>query len=133
MQQNSFDRYSKVITAILTVLLAGQLFHAHHQYSDIAYLNSQLSIAQGEIEVLGNKLSTTETKLSESNSKLAAANIENDRLKSAAALAAITSSLGSSTGSSTYGATGRCNDGSETFAVNHRGACSWHGGVAQWY
>lgn len=30
-------------------------------------------------------------------------------------------------------ATGKCRDGSETHAVNHRGACSHHGGVAAWY
>lgn len=30
-------------------------------------------------------------------------------------------------------ATGRCNDGTETYAVNHQGACSHHGGIAQWY
>lgn len=133
MQKYGFDRYSKVITAILAVLLVGQLQHARHQHSDIVSLNMQLSIAQGEIEVLGNQLSTSKTKLAESNSKLATANIEIDQLKSAAAFAEITSSLGSLTGSSSFEATGRCNDGSETFAVNHRGACSWHGGVAYWY
>ncbi len=30
------------------------------------------------------------------------------------------------------GATGICNDGTYTFAQNHRGACSYHQGVAQW-
>lgn len=35
--------------------------------------------------------------------------------------------------SGSIGATGRCNDGTETFAQNHQGACSWHGGVAFWY
>ncbi|WP_066809780.1 DUF3761 domain-containing protein [Sphingomonas asaccharolytica] len=30
-------------------------------------------------------------------------------------------------------ATGKCKDGTETHAVNHRGACSRHGGVAAWY
>jgi hypothetical protein len=31
------------------------------------------------------------------------------------------------------GATGRCNDGTYTYATNHQGACSHHGGVAEWY
>jgi endonuclease YncB( thermonuclease family) len=30
------------------------------------------------------------------------------------------------------GATGRCNDGTWTFALHHQGACSHHGGVAYW-
>lgn len=30
-------------------------------------------------------------------------------------------------------ATARCKDGSLSFAKTHRGACSHHGGVAQWY
>ena len=30
-------------------------------------------------------------------------------------------------------ATGKCKDGTETRAVNHRGACSSHGGVSSWY
>ncbi len=29
-------------------------------------------------------------------------------------------------------ATGKCRDGSYTFALNHRGACSHHGGVFKW-
>lgn len=32
----------------------------------------------------------------------------------------------------TNGATGVCNDGTYTHAVNHRGACSHHGGVSYW-
>jgi len=31
------------------------------------------------------------------------------------------------------GATGRCADGSYTFSQNHRGACSHHGGVSEWF
>lgn len=31
------------------------------------------------------------------------------------------------------GATALCNDGTYSYAANHRGACSHHGGVAQWY
>jgi hypothetical protein len=31
------------------------------------------------------------------------------------------------------GATARCRDGSYSFSQNHRGTCSHHGGVAQWY
>jgi hypothetical protein len=31
------------------------------------------------------------------------------------------------------GATALCNDGSLSFAAHHQGACSHHGGVAQWY
>jgi hypothetical protein len=30
-------------------------------------------------------------------------------------------------------ATAKCRDGSFSFAANHRGACSHHGGVAEWY
>lgn len=30
-------------------------------------------------------------------------------------------------------ATALCNDGTYSYAVNHRGACSHHGGVAHWY
>jgi len=49
---------------------------------------------------------------------------------------------GVTTGSATGGtstitqaghATGKCNDGTETYATNHQGACSHHQGVAQWY
>ena len=31
------------------------------------------------------------------------------------------------------GTTGQCKDGTYTSAVNHQGACSHHGGVAQWF
>jgi Tfp pilus assembly protein FimT len=31
------------------------------------------------------------------------------------------------------GATGKCNDGTYTYSVTHRGACSKHGGVSKWY
>lgn len=31
------------------------------------------------------------------------------------------------------GATGRCNDGTYTYATHHQGACSHHGGVAEWF
>ncbi len=31
------------------------------------------------------------------------------------------------------GATALCNDGTYSYAANHQGACSHHGGVAQWY
>jgi hypothetical protein len=31
------------------------------------------------------------------------------------------------------GATARCNDGTYSYAANHQGACSRHGGVAQFY
>ena len=31
------------------------------------------------------------------------------------------------------GATGRCNDGTYTYATHHSGACSHHGGVAEWF
>lgn len=31
------------------------------------------------------------------------------------------------------GATGKCKDGTYTYATNHQGACSKHGGVAKWY
>ncbi|HEY0258969.1 MAG TPA: DUF3761 domain-containing protein [Lacisediminihabitans sp.] len=31
------------------------------------------------------------------------------------------------------GATALCNDGSLSFAAHHQGACSHHGGVAEWY
>lgn len=36
------------------------------------------------------------------------------------------------TSSTPVGATGICNDNTYTYAQNHRGACSHHGGVAQW-
>jgi hypothetical protein len=31
------------------------------------------------------------------------------------------------------GATARCRDGEYSFSQHHRGTCSGHGGVAQWY
>jgi hypothetical protein len=31
------------------------------------------------------------------------------------------------------GATGRCRDGTYTYAAHHQGACSHHGGVAEWF
>jgi hypothetical protein len=39
----------------------------------------------------------------------------------------------SATGARPTGATGRCNDGTYTFAQHKRGACSKHEGVAEWY
>ena len=30
------------------------------------------------------------------------------------------------------GATAKCRDGTYSFSENHRGTCSWHGGVAVW-
>ena len=32
-----------------------------------------------------------------------------------------------------FHATARCADGSYSWSAHHRGACSWHGGVVQWY
>jgi hypothetical protein len=32
-----------------------------------------------------------------------------------------------------YGPTALCNDGTYSYSQNHRGTCSWHGGVAVWY
>jgi hypothetical protein len=29
--------------------------------------------------------------------------------------------------------TAKCGDGTLSYAANHQGACSWHGGVAVWY
>jgi len=29
--------------------------------------------------------------------------------------------------------TARCLDGTYSYSANHRGTCSWHGGVAEWY
>ena len=37
------------------------------------------------------------------------------------------------TSSKPVGATGKCNDGTYSFAASHRGMCSGHGGVAQFY
>ena len=31
------------------------------------------------------------------------------------------------------GATALCNDGTYSYSANHRGTCSHHGGVAEWY
>ncbi len=31
------------------------------------------------------------------------------------------------------GATARCRDGEYSFSQHHRGTCSGHGGVAEWY
>ncbi len=31
------------------------------------------------------------------------------------------------------GATAQCRDGSFSFSLSHRGTCSHHGGVAQWF
>ncbi len=39
----------------------------------------------------------------------------------------------SSNSSVPSGATGQCKDGSYTYATNHQGACSHHGGVAEWF
>jgi hypothetical protein len=50
-------------------------------------------------------------------------------------LAAAIVGLGTSAaamGSSPPGATARCTDGTYSYAVHHQGACSHHGGVAQW-
>ncbi|HWM32751.1 MAG TPA: DUF3761 domain-containing protein [Pseudolysinimonas sp.] len=29
--------------------------------------------------------------------------------------------------------TALCRDGTYSYSQNHRGTCSWHGGVAEWY
>ncbi len=36
-------------------------------------------------------------------------------------------------GSIPAGATAHCADGTYSFSLNHRGTCSHHGGVVQWY
>ena len=41
-------------------------------------------------------------------------------------------SAASSAAAAPAGATGKCKDGSWTTAATHRGACSHHGGVANW-
>lgn len=36
-------------------------------------------------------------------------------------------------GKAPSGATAKCRDGSFSFSANHRGTCSHHGGVSQWF
>lgn len=40
---------------------------------------------------------------------------------------------GNKKSSESKGATAKCKDGTYSYAKHHQGACSHHGGVAQWY
>ena len=46
---------------------------------------------------------------------------------------AVSNSTSQNNNSIPSGVTGKCNDGSYTYATNHKGACSKHGGVEKWY
>ena len=61
--------------------------------------------------------------------------INNAQLEQKLAAATFSQSLASSSFpiSGSNGATALCVDGSYSFAASHRGACSHHGGVAEWY
>lgn len=133
MQKNAPNTYLKFLSAILAILLFGQLQHARHQHSEIASLKNELSAAQSDVDKLEAQVTTIESELAVSRSNLDSANYEIDRLKTAASLAEISKSINLPGIGSAIGATGRCRDGTETFAINHRGACSWHGGVSYWY
>jgi len=34
---------------------------------------------------------------------------------------------------SSYGPMAQCRDGTYSYSKNHRGTCSWHGGVRVWF
>ena len=133
MRQSFFDRYAKVLSGMLLVLLLLEANHSRNQSQDITGLNESLSSALVQVDELSAQvadLQASNRDLISDNTELQA---ENDRLVAAVRLNALNSlGLGQDTFGSS-GATGRCNDGTETFAVNRQGACSWHGGVDYWY
>jgi FtsZ-binding cell division protein ZapB len=133
MRQSFFERYAKVLSGILLVLLLLEANHSRNQSQDIASLNDSITSAIAEIDELSAQVDELQRSNRELISDKAELQAENDRLVAAARLNALNSlGLGRGTFSSS-GATGRCNDGTETFAVNRQGACSWHGGVDYWY
>jgi hypothetical protein len=133
MRQSFFDRYAKVLSAMLLVLLLLEANHSRNQSQDIAGLSESLRSALVQVDELSAQVYELQRSNRDFISDNAELKAENDRLLAAARLNAL-SSLGLGQGSfGSSGATGRCNDGTETFAVNRQGACSWHGGVDYWY
>jgi hypothetical protein len=133
MRQSFFDRYAKVLSCMLLVLLLLEVNHSRNQSKDITGLNESLSSALVQVDGLAAQVADLQASNRDLISDKTELQAENDRLVAAARLNAVNSlGLGQGTFGSS-GATGRCNDGTETFAVNRQGACSWHGGVDYWY
>jgi hypothetical protein len=133
MNKSFFERNAKLFSGLLLVLFLLEFNHARNQGQEIAQLNDSLSSAVTQIDELSEQVKDLESANKGLLTEISTLQAENERLKAAERLSALKSlGLGNSNiGSS--GATGRCNDGTETFAVNRQGACSWHGGVDYWY
>lgn len=133
MNKSFFERNAKLISGLLLILFLLEFNHARNQGQDIAQLNRSLSSSVTQIDELSEQVKDLQSANRGLLSEISTLQAENERLKTAERLNALKSlGLGSSNFGSS-GATGRCNDGTETFAVNRQGACSWHGGVDYWY
>lgn len=133
MNKSFFERNAKLISGLLVILFLLEFNHARNQSQDIAKLNDSLSSVVTQMDELLDQVKELESANQRLLFEISTLQTENKRLKLAERLNALKSlGLGNSNFGS-YGATGRCNDGTETFAVNRRGACSWHGGVDYWY
>lgn len=133
MNKSFFERNAKLISALLLVLFLLEFNHARNQSQAIVQLNDSLSSAVTQIDALSEQVKELEFANKGLLSEVSTLQTENERLKAAERLNALKSlGLGNSKFGSS-GATGRCNDGTETFAANRQGACSWHGGVDYWY
>ena len=89
---------------------------------------------EGKLEANDIKLTNAEEQNAQLVSQISGLQTQNRQLqdKLNASIASSQLSL-PNVPSSGNGATAKCVDGTLSFAANHRGACSHHGGVAEWY
>ena len=98
--------------------------------------------------IFAQSANSLEGKLADSQSQLASAEQQNSQLESQIrnyqtaytelqnrlnAVLSFSQPTTSNFSSTDSGPTAKCVDGSYSYAANHRGACSHHGGVAEWY
>ena len=133
MRQSFIDKYAKVISGVLLVLLLLEANHSKNQSQVIAELNASLGSAIEQIDELTAQVTNLESSNKDLLTEIKVLQTENDRLETAVSLNALKPFTQGQESFGSTGATGRCNDGTETFAANRQGACSWHGGVDYWY
>lgn len=110
-------RFAVFLLAAVTAIFAQSANSLENKLEDS---QSQLVAAQQQNSQLNNQVNSLQT--------------ENARLQDRLSIALASSQLSlPSISSSGNGATAKCMDGTLSYAANHRGACSHHGGVAEWY
>lgn len=89
---------------------------------------------EGKLEANEIKLTNAEEQNAQLASQISGLQTQNSQLQDRLNALLVSSQLSlPNVPASGNGATAKCVDGTLSFAANHRGACSHHGGVAEWY